>query len=163
MHISNLNYSTLLILTMLMFIGASPGGTGGGIKTTTFAAVTAGAFSSLRGRKHVTLGRKRMPEGLINRALTLTFIAMLFIIFSTIGILMLEKCSLMEALFEVISAFGTVGLTTGITPSLTTASKIILILCMFIGRIGISTLSIAIAIRGTVNRIVHPEESITIG
>jgi len=163
MHISKLNYSTLLILAMLMFIGASPGGTGGGIKTTTFAAVTAGAFSSLRGRKHVTLGRKRLPESLIHRALTLTFIAMFFIIFSTIGLLVLEKCSLAEALFEVISAFGTVGLTTGITSSLTTASKIILILCMFIGRIGISTLSIAIAIRGTANKIIHPEETITIG
>jgi len=63
----------------------------------------------------------------------------------------------------VVSAFGTVGLSTGMTPALTTQSKIILILCMFIGRIGISTLSVAIAIRGTVNKIIHPEDTMTIG
>lgn len=162
-HISKLNYSTLFMLAMFMFIGASPGGTGGGIKTTTFAAVAAGVLGSLRGRKYVTLGRKRLPESLIQRALTITFVAIAIVFLSTIAILTFEKCSLTEALFEVVSAFGTVGLSTGITPALTAQSKIILILCMFIGRIGISTLSVAIAIRGTVNKIIHPEDTMTIG
>jgi len=146
-----------------MFIGASPGGTGGGIKTTTFVAVTAGGLSSIRGRSEVTLLKRKLPPSLIYRALTLTITAIALIIISTIGILVFERCSLKEVLFEVISAFGTVGLSTGITPALSIPSKIILILTMYIGRIGISTLSVAIAIRGIVNKITHPEETITIG
>ena len=85
------------------------------------------------------------------------------IIISTIGVLVFEQCALKEAMFEVISAFGTVGLSTGITQSLSVGSKIILILTMFIGRIGISTLSVAIAIRGTIDKMAYPEETITIG
>ncbi len=162
-NIGQLNPATLFFITVLMFIGASPGSTAGGIKTTTFAAVTASGISTLRGRGHVTLFKRRIPEGIVHRALTITLTAIVLVIFSTIGILIFEDCTLVEALFEVISAFGTVGLSTGITFGLSTPSKIILILCMFIGRIGISTLSLAIAIRGTQNKILYPEESITIG
>jgi trk system potassium uptake protein TrkH len=159
----SLNVATIFILAFFMFIGASPGGTGGGIRTTTFITVTAGGFSYLRGRSHVTLLKRRLPSVLINRALTITITATAIIIISTIGVLLFEQCTLKEALFEVISAFGTVGLSTGITQSLSAGSKIILILTMFIGRIGISTLSVAIAIRGTINKMAYPEETITIG
>jgi len=160
---ASLNVATIFFLAFFMFIGASPGGTGGGIKTTTFVAVTAGGLSSIRGRSEVTLLKRKLPTSLIYRALTLTIAAIALIIISTIGILVFERYSLKEVLFEVISAFGTVGLSTGITPALSTPSKIILILTMYIGRIGISTLSVAIAIRGIVNKITHPEETITIG
>ncbi len=161
--ISKLNPATLFFLTLMMFIGASPGGTGGGIKTTTFATVTAAGLSSIRGRNEVTLLKRKLPSSLIYRALTLTIAAIALIIISTICILVFERYSLREVFFEVISAFGTVGLSTGITPALSTPSKIILILTMFIGRIGISTLSVAIAIRGVVNKMTYPEETITIG
>ena len=161
-NIARLNPATIFFLTLLMFIGASPGGTGGGIKTTTFVAVTAGGLSSIRGRSEVTLLKRKLPSSLIYRALTLTIAATVLIIISTIGILVFERYSLKEVLFEVVSAFGTVGLSTGITPALSTPSKIILILTMYIGRIGISTLSVAIAIRGIVNKMTHPEETITI-
>jgi len=160
---SSLNVATIFFLAFFMFIGASPGGTGGGIKTTTFITVTAGGFSYLRGRNCVTLLKRRLPSRLINRALTITITATAIIIISTIGVLVFEQCTLKEAMFEVISAFGTVGLSTGITQSLSVGSKIILILTMFIGRIGISTLSVAIAIRGTINKMAYPEETITIG
>jgi len=146
-RISTLNPSTLVFLSILMFIGASPGGTGGGIKTTTFITVTAAGLSSIRGRSGVNLFKRRLPDSAIYRALTLTITAIAIIIFSTIGILIFENCSLKDALFESISAFGTVGLSTGITGTLSLPSKIILILSMFIGRIGIITLSVAIAIR----------------
>jgi len=130
MNIGRLNPATVFFLTLLMFIGASPGGTGGGIKTTTFVAVTAGALSSIRGRSEVTLLKRKLPSSLIYRALTLTIAATALIIISTIGILVLERYSLhlQEVLFEVVSAFGTVGLSTGITSALSTPSKIILIL-----------------------------------
>jgi trk system potassium uptake protein TrkH len=159
----SLNVATIFFLAFFMFIGASPGGTGGGIKTTTFITVTAGGFSYLRGRNCVTLLKRRLPSRLINRALTITITATAIIIISTIGVLVFEQCALKEAMFEVISAFGTVGLSTGITQSLSVGSKIILILTMFIGRIGISTLSVAIAIRGTIDKMAYPEETITIG
>jgi trk system potassium uptake protein TrkH len=161
--IASLNPSTLFFLSLLMFVGASPGGTGGGIKTTTFVTVTAAGFSSIRGRNSVNLFKRRLPDSAIYRALTLTLTALVLVIFSTIGLLIFENCSFKDALFEAISAFGTVGLTTGITGSLTMPSKIILILSMFIGRIGISTLSVAIAFRSSVSKITYPEDTITIG
>lgn len=162
-RISALNPSTLFLLLLLMFIGASPGGTGGGIKTTTFVTVTAASFSSIRGRSGVNLLKRRLPDSAIYRALTLTLTAIVIIIFSTIGILIFEECSLKDAIFESISAFGTVGLSTGITGSLSLPSKIILILSMFIGRIGIITLSVAIAIKSSINKMTYPEDKITIG
>jgi trk system potassium uptake protein TrkH len=161
--ISALNPSTLFFLSLLMFIGASPGGTGGGIKTTTFVTVTAAGLSSIRGRRGVNLLRRRLPDSAIYRALTLTLTAIILILFSTIALLIFERCSLKDALFEAISAFGTVGLSTGLTGDLTLASKIILILSMFIGRIGISTLSVAIAIRSYADKMTYPEDTITIG
>jgi len=161
--VGKLTQATLIFLTLLMFIGASPGGTGGGIKTTTFAVVTMGALGSLRGRSQVVMFKKRLPQGLFSRALTIVFTAIILILFSTIALLIFEKCTLAEALFEVVSAFGTVGLSTGITPGLTIASKVVLILCMYIGRIGISTLALAIALRSSSDRAFHTEETITIG
>jgi trk system potassium uptake protein len=161
-NIGKLNAATLFFLILMMFIGASPGGTGGGIKTTTFTVVAVAGISSLRGRSEVTLLKRKLPSSLIYRALTLTVVAITLIIISTIGILVFEKCSLKEALFEVMSAFGTVGLSTGITPSLSVAGKIILIVTMFIGRIGISTLSVAIAIKSVVDKMTYPEETVTI-
>lgn len=162
-NIGKLTQSSLFFLVLLMFIGASPGGTGGGIKTTTFAVVTAGAFSSLRGRNQVVLFRRRLPEGVFSRALTVMLAAIVLVLCSTIGVMIFEKCSLAEALFEVTSAFGTVGLSTGLTFGLTVSSKVILILCMYIGRIGISTLALALAMRSSANRVFHSEESVTIG
>jgi len=162
-NIDKLNPATLFFLTILMFIGASPGGTGGGIKTTTFATVAAAGMSSLRGRNYVLFFKRRLPSSLIYRALTLTLAAIVLIIISTTGLLAFEEFSLKEAFFEVVSAFGTVGLSTGITRALSIPSKIILILTMFIGRIGISTLSVAIAIRSIIDKMTYPEETISIG
>ena len=162
-NIGKLTQSSLFFLTLLMFIGASPGGTGGGIKTTTFAVVTAGAVSSLRGRNQVVMFKKRLPDGVFSRALTVMLAAIVLVICSTIGVMIFEKCSLTEAIFEVTSAFGTVGLSAGITFGLTDSSKVILILCMYIGRIGISTLALALAMRSSADRVFHSEESVTIG
>ncbi len=161
--IGKLTQFTLFFITILMFIGASPGGTGGGIKTTTFAVVTAGSLSALRGRHQVVIFKRKLPDGIFSRALTITFAAVVLIVISTIGILVFEKCSLTEAIFEVTSAFGTVGLSTGITFGLTEASKAILILCMYIGRIGISTLALTLAMRSSADRLFHVEENVTIG
>ena len=158
-----LNESTLIILTILMFIGASPGGTGGGIKTTTFASITLAGISSFKGRNSITIFKRKIPRGTVYRALTLSLTAIILIIFSSIIIMIIEKETFIKVVFETTSAFGTVGLSTGITFGLSAASKAILILLMFIGRIGISALGLTIASRVSPEKIVRPEESITIG
>ncbi|MDD5659571.1 MAG: TrkH family potassium uptake protein [Actinomycetota bacterium] len=162
-NMATLNEATLIILVVLMFIGASPGGTGGGIKTTTFASITLGGIYSLKGQKNITVFKKRIPQAIILRALTLTLTAIFLVLTASIIIMIIEKESFIKVIFEVTSAFGTVGLSTGITPELSTASKAILIFCMFIGRIGISVLSLAIASRVHPEKMERPEESISIG
>jgi len=162
-RISNLKEATLLVITILMFIGASPGGTGGGIKTTTFASITLAGFYSFRGYKNISIFKKRIPHSIVFRALTLTLTALLLVIIATIAIMLIEEENFIKVLFEVTSAFGTVGLSTGITPELSVASKYILIAVMFIGRVGISSLSLIIASRIRPEKIERPEESITIG
>ena len=160
---SALNESTLVILIILMFIGASPGGTGGGIKTTTFASITLSGLAAIKGRTSITIFKKRIPKGTVYRALTLTLTAIVLILFASIAIMIIEKESFIKVAFEATSAFGTVGLSTGITRFLTTASKAILIMLMFIGRVGISILSLIIASRVLPEKIERPEEPIVIG
>lgn len=162
-NISSLKEATLLILTILMFIGASPGGTGGGIKTTTFASITLAGFYSLKGHKNISIFKKRIPHGIVFKALTLTLTALLIIILASITIMLIEGESFIKVIFEVTSAFGTVGLSTGITPELSAASKYILIICMFMGRVGISSLSLIISSRILPEKIERPEETISIG
>ena len=158
-----LGEATLFIMIIFMFIGASPGGTGGGIKTTTFAAITLTGFYSFKGQKHITLFKRKIPQGIILRSLTLTLTALLLVLSASVAMLLIEKESFIKVVFEVTSAFGTVGLSTGITPELSVASKYILIICMFIGRVGISSLSLIIASRVLPEKIERPEESISIG
>ena len=162
-NMSALNEATLFILVILMFIGASPGGTGGGIKTTTFASISMAGFYSFRGQKNITLFKRKIPQGIILRSLTLTLTALLLVLSATIAIMLIEKESFIKVVFEVTSAFGTVGLSTGITPGLSVASKYILIMCMFVGRVGISSLSLIIASRVLPEKIERPEETISIG
>jgi len=162
-NMTALNEATLFILVILMFIGASPGGTGGGIKTTTFASITLAGFYSFKGHKNITLFKRKIPQQIIFRALTLTLTALLLVLSATAAIMLIEKQSFINTVFEVTSAFGTVGLSTGMTPGLTAASKYILIICMFIGRVGISSLSLIIASRVLPEKIERPEESISIG
>jgi len=160
---STLNEATLFILVILMFIGASPGGTGGGIKTTTFASITMAGFYSFKGQKNITIFKRKIPQQIIFRSLTLTLTALLLVLSASTAIMLIENESFIKVVFEVTSAFGTVGLSTGITPGLTVASKYILIFCMFIGRVGISSLSLIIASRVLPEKIERPEESISIG
>lgn len=162
-NIAAANEATLLMLLILMFIGASPGGTGGGIKTTTFASITLSGVAAIKGRTSITIFKKRIPRGTVYRALTLTLTAILIILAASTAIMIIEKESFIKVVFETTSAFGTVGLSTGITPLLATPSKVILILLMFIGRVGISLLSLTIASRVRPEKIERPEESISIG
>ena len=150
------------ILIILMFIGASPGSTGGGIKTTTTFTLVKSLLSSATNRE-CTAFRRKIPHESIIKAFTVTSMAMVTICIITLLICVIEpQLSFMQILFEVVSGFGTVGLSTGITPNLTDGSKLLLCLIMFIGRIGPLTMACAWVYRPS-SSISYAEERITIG
>ena len=142
--IGNFSLGVLLIIIFLMYIGASPSGTGGGMKTTTFTALIAVMWSRIRNNKRITFLGKSIP---LERLYVATSIFMLYasvIFISTFLLAMTENFSLYEILFETTSAIGTVGLSTGITGNLSDWGKLTLIFVMFVGRLGILTFGLAI-------------------
>ncbi|TJY39885.1 Trk family potassium uptake protein [Cohnella pontilimi] len=143
--IAGLRQATQFIIVILMFIGASPGSTGGGIKTTTFAALLGAVIAMVRGKEDVVMFKYRLAKERVYKALTVTLFALALVMLATMILSTTEDHQFLMLLFEVTSAFGTVGLTMGLTPDLTTAGKIIIIVMMFIGRLGPLTLSYAIA------------------
>ncbi|MBN2001181.1 Trk family potassium uptake protein [candidate division KSB1 bacterium] len=148
-HLTN---STILFLMLLMFIGASPGSCGGGIKTTTFAAMTAFIISKIRDRQQVCVFNRGVPESVISKSIGITF-SVLFLVFTSCLILLkseqtflfLQTDAIKKIVFEVVSAIGTVGLSLGITPEMSQIGKVVVILLMYIGRIGPLTLAVALA------------------
>ncbi|MCU0641946.1 MAG: TrkH family potassium uptake protein [Candidatus Margulisbacteria bacterium] len=155
--------ATALFMMLLMFIGASPGGTGGGIKTTTFALIIATIWATLKGFKNTVLFNRRVPAETIRRAIAVAFLALALVAVAVFALNNTERFGLMEEAFEVFSAFGTVGLSMGITPGLSSAGKLIIMLVMFIGRVGPLTLLLALAIGQKEPRIKLPKEGISIG
>ncbi len=154
---------TLFMMSILMFIGASPGSTGGGIKTTTFFILVLSIFTILREQRFNTICNRRIPYQIVNRSFAILICAFSLVI---TGILLLgfsENFSLNQIFFETISAFGTVGLSTGITPHLSDFGKIVIVICMFAGRIGPLTLVIATRNIQRTKLVNYPEERIMVG
>jgi len=155
---------TLIILLALMFIGASPGSTGGGVKTTTFGVVVLALLSMVRGQQELILFERRIARSDIFKAAAVIGGAIALIFTATFLLSLFEKNDFLSLLFETVSAFGTVGLSTGITPALQWPSKLVLIITMFAGRIGPLTMLIALARRQPGKEGLHyPEESVLIG
>jgi trk system potassium uptake protein TrkH len=157
---------------MLMFIGASPGSTGGGVKTTTLGVLIAGALSRVRGHRRVNIWNRTLPTGALASAVALMLSAMTMVLFATLIILHLENelrgalpgdITFIRVLFEVVSAFGTVGLSTGITSHLLVPSRLVLVLLMFFGRVGPLTLGLALFSQKDTGDWQQPEESVMIG
>ncbi len=145
-----------------MFIGASPGSTGGGIKTSTFF-VLAQEVRSLFNKKHVGAFRRSISSEILSKASIISLLSMLLVCIGTFLLCVLEpEYEFVQLLFEEVSAFGTVGLSTGITPDLSDASKLVLIFTMFAGRVGAFTL-LSIWIDRPAPAARYTEESITIG
>lgn len=159
-----LHQDTLLVMVILMFIGASPGSTGGGIKTTTFGVLLFYALGIIRSDEEIRIGNRKISWDVLNKAMGLFLIAIAYVLFITLLILILEPINYLPVLFEVVSAFGTVGLSTGITANLSAASKLLIIFTMYLGRVGPLTLALALGGTGKkLNKIKYPEENITIG
>ena len=156
--IGQLTTSSALLLMLLMFIGASPGSTGGGIKTTTLGILIASFISIIRGKNRIELFKRSISFTILNRALVVFAFAISFIMFSTFLLSLTEKASFINLLFEEISAFGTVGLSRGITACLSSWGKIVIIVSMFVGRVGVLTLAFAITTPREHLRVEYPEE-----
>ncbi|MCM3748174.1 TrkH family potassium uptake protein [Paenibacillus pasadenensis] len=161
--IGAMTQASLFFMIILMFIGASPGSTGGGIKTTTFTALAAAMWAMLRGKEDIVLFRSRLAKERILKALTITMLSIAIVLLGAMILSTLEDRDFLRILFETVSAFGTVGLSTGITPGLHDASKIVLSMMMFAGRLGPLTMAYALRPKQSKESYKHPEGKIIIG
>jgi Trk-type K+ transport system membrane component len=159
----------LLLMIVLMFIGASPGGTGGGIKTTTFAILMGATRSTLQGRQDVVLHRRQIPDGTVLRAVGVTLASILFVVLMALllgigptagGLPGHKAYSFIEKLFTCVSAFGTVGLDLGVTANLNRWGQLVLMVGMFVGRVGILLLLSAFYGSRPTPRVGYPREDI---
>ena len=160
---SVLGLPALFLLAGLMFIGGSPGGTAGGVKTVTFGLVLAAIASMFGGKRRVEVAGRHVPDQSINEALVIVAMGLLVVTAGTFVLLVVEDLPLSSVLFEVVSAFGTVGLSTGVTPTLSAAGKIAIMMIMLTGRIGPLTLALAIGQRRARALYDYPEERVVIG
>ncbi|MTJ54277.1 ATPase [Anabaena sp. UHCC 0253] len=162
--IGQMTNAGLFIIIALMFIGASPGGTGGGIKTTTLRVLTSCTQSILQGKEDVLLYERKIAISLILKAVGVVFGSLATVIIATILISITDpNLAFIQILFEVVSAFATVGLSTGITATVSTAAKVILIFTMYVGRVGILLLMSSILGDPRPTRIHYPEENLLVG
>ncbi|HDL03466.1 MAG TPA: Trk family potassium uptake protein [candidate division Zixibacteria bacterium] len=169
---ANLTEVSLLITIILMFIGACPGSTAGGVKTTTLGVILIMAYRRFLGRSSVTVFRKSISNDSINRALTVILVAILIIVIMFVLFMFVEEKPIphkishgwfVDAAFEVISAFGTVGLSLGTTAHLHSLGKIIIILLMFTGRVGLLTLVFTLARPPKKGEIIYLDEQVMVG
>jgi trk system potassium uptake protein len=162
--IGKMTTAGLFITIALMFIGASPGGTGGGMKTTTLRVLTSCTKTILQGKEEVLLYDRKIAISLILKAVGVLVASVATVILATILISLTDpKLDFIQILFEVVSAFATVGLSTGITGSISTAAKLILIVTMYIGRVGVLLLMSAVLGDPRPTRIHYPEENLLVG
>ncbi len=162
---------TLFLLMILMFIGASPGSCGGGIKTSTFAGLVVLGISRLRGREEAQVFHRTISAASIARAISVVLVSAAVVALATLVILMTElgevshsmsRGKFLEYMFEVVSAFGTVGLSTGVTAGLSAAGKLVLSLVMFTGRLGPLVIAMAVS-RSSAPRYYYAQEDIMSG
>lgn len=161
--IAELSEANQLFMSFLMFIGGSPSSAGGGIRTTTFALVILFLCTYARGGKRMRLFNREIDDKDLLKAITVMIMAILLICVAVLALLMIEPFDLLPILFEVTSAFGTVGLSFGITGDLKLISKLILILLMFIGRVGVLTFLWMFKKERPVGKYRLPKEKIMIG
>ncbi len=168
--ISMLGGATLFIIIILMFVGASPGSCGGGVKTTSLAVMAAILASKIRGKDSVSIFHRTIPEETVSRALSIFILAvvtvtagLVVLLITQMGTVYPSKEHFLAYLFEAVSAFGTVGLSMGVTPTLTTAGKAVIIVLMLLGRVGLLTIAYVVTRRERVTLFRYAEEKVMIG
>ena len=161
--VAGLSDSTKLLTMILMFIGGNSGSTAGGIKVTTLVVIIFALYSSMRNQKDIVISKRSLDLSLAKQAMSLLTIYLALVLSATMIICALESFPLTDVVFECISALGTVGLTTGITPFLSGGSKFIITLLMFSGRLGVMTLATAMMESKVKPLAKRPSEKILIG
>ncbi len=168
---ARLTHATLFFTVFLMFVGASPGSCGGGIKTSTFSVLLLLIWRRIHGHQRISILQRTLPREVTDRVIVITFLAFATVFLGTLLILIIEgagvpfvmtRWHLTNVLFEVVSAFGTVGLSTGITPFLAGASKVILVVVMYLGRVGPATVAFSLRPQEE-EHFRYAEESVMIG
>jgi trk system potassium uptake protein TrkH len=168
-NFGRVGYATSFLFTILMFIGASPGSTGGGVKTTTIAVVLTLVLSQIKRSEQVNIFHRTINKSTIDKAVGIILASAVIITFFTLALLITEDSishhdfSLRQVVFEAVSAFGTVGLSTGITSKLSQGGKILITLLMFVGRLGPLTFFLTLARGGPLTRFSYPEENVMLG
>ncbi|WP_431907249.1 TrkH family potassium uptake protein [Nonomuraea jabiensis] len=163
LDISQMYASSWLATDVLMFIGGGSAGTAGGLKVTTFGLLAFVVWAEVRGESRVNIGHRRLPEATQRQAVTITVLGVTLVAASTYVLLALTPHGLDQVLFEVVAAFGTAGLSTGITPSLGVAGHLLLTVLMFIGRLGPLTMGSALALNQRSRHYELPEERVIVG
>ena len=165
MSLAGMKEITALLFIFFMFIGASPGSTGGGVKTTTFGLIVLGVITIIKNEEYIEYNGRKISWTNFNRAISIVFISVWYIITILFLLILLEPdINVMNLLFELVSAFGTVGVTRNLTPYLGNMSKILLIVTMFIGRVGPLTIVSALSLKKIKSgKYKYPEENILIG
>ncbi|MGL4307342.1 TrkH family potassium uptake protein [Cetobacterium sp. SF1] len=159
----NLTKGSIFMFCILMFIGASPGSTGGGIKTTTLGVMMFYVAGVVKGRENIEIFNRRIDWEILNRALAILVISIMYISIVIMLMMMVEDFKFEDIVFEVVSAFGTVGLSLGITAKLSIFSKILIIITMFIGRLGPLTFALALGENKVRENVKYPKENILVG
>lgn len=163
MNLSSLSDATVITMIFLMFVGGSPGSTAGGMKTTSLAILFASIFSTIKRKKAVECFKRRISNDLLLNVLSIFAMFMMLFVASSIIISAVDSIPMKSVMFETASAIGTVGLTLGVTPTLSPVSHLILIVLMYLGRVGCFTVLFALSdnVKGYVSK--YPVENITIG
>lgn len=155
--------ATLVVMMASMFIGGSPGGTAGGIKTTTAAVMVSSVVAAVRGEREITLFRRRVSRATIDRAGAIATLGVASLFLTVVVLLMTQAMPAAAAIFEAVSALATVGLSIGGTSGLDSVGKIVIMVAMFAGRVGPLSMFEFLATRETAPALQHPEESIDVG
>jgi trk system potassium uptake protein TrkH len=159
----SLRNSTLFFVIVLMFIGASPGSTGGGIKTTTFGVMAVTLWNLMIGKKDMEIFNRQLEKEVIYKAISITMLSAGLVILVTLILSITEQGAFIDILFETVSAFGTVGLSTGVTPTLSKIGRSLIIFTMFAGRVGPLTFAVAFAERERKGIYHYPSEDVMVG
>ncbi|MBS4198715.1 TrkH family potassium uptake protein [Bacillus sp. FJAT-49732] len=162
-NMSELTLSSQFITIILMFIGGGSGGTAGGIKVTTFAIILLAVWNHIRGHSDVNIMERRIPKDLIYKAFTITVYSVSIVLLILFILTLTEKAPMNVLLFEVVSAFGTVGISLGLTPELSDVGKVVISILMFMGRVGPLTIAFALAKANNTQPYKYPEERIMLG
>jgi trk system potassium uptake protein len=163
-NLANAAIPGMLLLIVIMFIGASPGSTGGGIKTTTFFVLIKSVLATIQGKKNIEFNKKTIPFELVDKSYSIVFMSLMIVILSVFTLSIVEPAfDLIDILFETVSAFATCGLSSGISPELSTAGKTVLIIDMYVGRVGTLTLAYALSKRVKETRHQYPDTYFMVG